>query len=308
MKIVVTGATGFVGSHLVPALRATGVDVTGVVRPGRVLPWPDVPLCSVDIVSGVGLEKAFDGADAVIHLAARNHVLREKDPDPLARYREVNVDGTLNVVRAAMRAGVPLVVCASSVKAVAEESSVLLDEESPCHPTTLYGISKLEAEAAATAEVAGSGTRLVILRFPMVYGPPGAGNLPRMIRWARAGRPFPVFLPDAIRSLLFVGNLTAALECVLQPSFEGRGVYFVSDGEDVTVRRLHELVCLSVGRPANLWPVPAPFSRLASFLSEDVRRLASPFRVDSSRFRRDAGFVPPFRVEEGVFATVKGTP
>ena len=99
MRIVVTGCTGFIGSHIVPALTEAGYDVTGTVEPGGANGPADVIVHNVDIGTGDGLAIAFAGADAVIHLAARNHVLRERSKDPMSEYRKVNVEGTRNVLR-----------------------------------------------------------------------------------------------------------------------------------------------------------------------------------------------------------------
>ena len=192
MNVVVSGATGFIGSHLLPALLREGHSVKALIEPGV----GDVQLNGVrsfaaDIVSGDGLSTGLSGAEAVVHLAARNHVLKETSRDPLAAYRRVNVEGTRNVAQAASLAGARLFVHLSSVKAMGEESDSLLDEESPCVPKTPYGISKLESEDAVRVAAEKCGMSAVLLRLPMVYGPGNKGNLPRMIRWAARGIPFP---------------------------------------------------------------------------------------------------------------------
>jgi len=153
VNVVVSGATGFIGSHLLPALLREGHGVKALIEPGvDAVRWKGVDSFSADIVSGDGVSRGLPGAEAVVHLAARNHVLTETARDPLAAYRRVNVEGTRNVVRAASLAGARLFVHLSSVKAMGEESESLLDEESPCVPKTPYGISKLESEEVVRAE------------------------------------------------------------------------------------------------------------------------------------------------------------
>ena len=169
-----------------------------------------------DICTARGLSEALTGAKAVVHLAARNHVLSETEKDPLLEYRRVNVEGTRNVVRAARNQGVGLFVHLSSIKAMGEGTGDILDETSPCLPSTPYGISKLESEEVVRAETDGTGMAVLIFRLPMVYGPGNKGNLPRMIRWADRGLPFPLVQPDNLRSMVYVGNVMAAVKAVLE--------------------------------------------------------------------------------------------
>ena len=141
---MVTGCTGFIGSHIVLALTKTGYNVTGTVEAGRGASGPaNVTVHNVDVGTGEGLAVAFTGADAVIHLAARNHVLRERSKHPLSEYRKVNVEGTRNVLWAASAAGAKVFLHMSSIKAMGEGSETVLDEGSECQPSTPYGISKL---------------------------------------------------------------------------------------------------------------------------------------------------------------------
>ena len=190
--------------------------MTGTVEPGIASGSADVRLHTVDICTGDGLVSAFAGRDAVIHLAARNHVLRETAKDPLLEYRRVNVEGTRNVVRAARKQGVGLFVHVSSIKALGEGTEDVLDETAPCLPSTPYGISKLESEEVVRAEAEGTGMVVLIFRLPMVYGPGNKGNLPRMIRWADRGLLFPLVQPDNLRSMVYVGNVVAAVKLVLE--------------------------------------------------------------------------------------------
>lgn len=308
MRIVVTGCTGFIGSHIVPALTEAGYDVTGTVEPGGANGPADVIVHNVDIGTGDGLALAFAGADAVIHLAARNHVLRERSKDPMAEYRKINVEGTRNVLRAASAAGVKIFLLMSSVKAMGEGSEKVLDEEDDCHPSTLYGISKLESEGIVGAESVERGMRAAILRLPMVYGPGNKGNLPRMIRWADRGLPFPLVPPDNLRSMVYVGNVVAAVKAVLEATPTGGAAtrtYIVKDDADGSTRMIYSSICRELGKTPRFLPLPAALGRIAGAISEDFRKVTSSFRVSSAKIREEIGFVPPISGEEGIARTVR---
>jgi len=308
LRIVVTGCTGFIGSHIVPALMKAGHDVTGTVEPGIERDPAKVPLTTVDICTGDGLAAAFTGADAVIHLAARNHVLRERSKDPLSEYRKVNVGGTRNVLKGASSAGVKIFLHMSSVKAMGEGSEKVLDEGDECRPSTPYGISKLESEEIVRSESGKQGIRVAILRLPMVFGPRNKGNLPRMIRWADRGLPFPLVQPDNLRSMVYVGNVVAGVIAVLESLWSGKttqGTYIVKDESDYSTRMIYSSICRELGKPSRFIPLPAVLGRFAGVISEDIRKVTSSFRVSSAKIREEIGFVPPFSAEEGIARTVE---
>lgn len=282
--------------------------MAGTVEPGIASGPAGLPLRTVDIRTGDGLAPAFAGADAVIHLAARNHVLRERSKDPLSEYRKVNVEGTRNVLRAASAAGVKTFLHMSSVKAMGEGSEKVLDESDECQPSTPYGISKLESEEVVRAEVDGTGMSTVIFRLPMVYGPGNKGNLPRMIRWADHGLPFPLVQPDNLRSMVYVGNVVAAVKVVLG-AHPARGAaprtYIIKDDADWSTRMIYSSICREMGRIPRFLPVPFALGRVAGAISEDFRKVTSSFRVSSAKIREEIGFVPPVSGDEGIARTVR---
>jgi nucleoside-diphosphate-sugar epimerase len=266
---------------------------------------PEGSIFTVDISTGKGIPAALSGGDVVVHLAARNHVLKETAKDPLAEYRRVNVEGTRKVVQAVVASGARLFIHFSSIKAMGEESVDVLDEDSPCMPMTPYGISKRESEEAAHAELAESGTALVVLRLPMVYGPRNRGNLPRMIRWADRGLPFPLFQPDNLRSMIYVENVVAGVMELLKGAPEGVSTYILKDSEDYSTRRIYSVICRALGKTPRFLPVPATMVRVGGMLSEDFRKVAGTFRVSAAKIEKDLGFVPPFSLEEGIARTVE---
>ena len=300
-----TGGTGFIGFHLISALVHAGYDVASTVEPAVPDSIPGVRIFPVDISIGDGITEAFAGADVVVHLAARNHVLKETSSDPLAEYRKVNVVGTRNVIRAARDAGVGTFVHMSSVKVMGEESDGVLDEDAPCQPSTPYGISKLESEEVVKEETSRGRLRAAILRLPMVYGPRNKGNLPRMIRWAEHGYPFPLFQPDNLRSMAYVENVVAGILSILKNSPAGVSTYILKDREDYSTRMVYSAICRELGKKPRFLRVPAAMTNLGRILSEDFRKVTASFRVSSEKIEREIGFNPPVSFEEGIARTVQ---
>jgi nucleoside-diphosphate-sugar epimerase len=305
LKVAVTGAAGFIGSHLVPGLLFAGHGVTAVMEPGTNPQCGNVRLAFADITTGEELPGSFSDVDAVVHLAARNHVLKEPEKDPLSAYRRVNVEGTRNVIRAAAKAGARWFIHFSSVKAMGEGGEVVFDEDSPCKPSTPYGISKLESEEVVRRVAEESGIGAVIFRLPMVYGSGNLGNLPRMIRWADKGLPFPLFHPENLRSMVYVENVVHAVPLAIQKAPQGVSTYILKDMEDYSTRIVYSAICNALGKKPRFLPVPSPVVRLGGLLSEDFRKIAGSFRVNSAKFVRDTNFAPPFSLDEGITRTVQ---
>jgi nucleoside-diphosphate-sugar epimerase len=251
----VTGASGFVGRHLVRRLRAEGWFVRGLSRdPSRHVPAPDgVELVAADVCEATGVKAAIEGCDTVFHLAARVH---ERSAGPDVEDRIVNVEGTRNVLSAAVACGYERFVFVSSVKAMGEGGAECLDESCEEDPRTSYGLSKLEAERLVFETGRTTGTHVACLRPPLVYGAGARGNLERMI--GAIDRGFFPPLPDTgnRRSLVHVENLVdAALLVATHPDANGQ-CYIVTDTQPCSTRALYEMIARGLGRKIPRWTVP----------------------------------------------------
>lgn len=307
MKVLLTGATGFVGRALHPLLRQAGYAVRVAVR--RSLDGVDDQVVVGDIGPDTDWTAAVSGIDVVIHLAARVHQMKDTAPDPLAACRDTNTSGTERLARAAAVAGVRRFVFVSSVKAVGERSAPNRPwtEDMPAHPEDPYGLSKLEAEQALSRVAQQTGMEHVIVRPPLVYGPGVGANFGRLMRLVGRGWPLPLGCVNNRRSLIAVANLASALlACATHPAAAGR-TYFVSDGEDVSSAELVRHIARALGRSPRLLPLPVPLLRLAGVLtgrSAAVRRLTESMVVDSARIRAELGWKPPVSMQQALAAMV----
>lgn len=312
MRILVTGANGFVGRALCAVLAERGHLVVAVVRPGRAAPARTEAAVVGDLDGDTDWSKALHGVDAVVHLAARVHVMRDEADDPLAEFRRVNVAGTRRLAEQAAAAGVRRLVFVSSVKVNGDNSPgrPFTDADPPAPPDA-YGLSKHEAEMALAAVAAATGLETVVVRPPLVYGPGAAGNFRVLLDAVRRGLPLPLAAVRNRRSLVFVGNLVDALAlCAEHPAAAGR-TYFVRDGEDVSTAQLFRLLARALGRPARLWPLPPALLRAAATLlgrTAAADRVLGSLQVDDGALRLSLGWRPPFTLAEGLALTVSGQP
>jgi nucleoside-diphosphate-sugar epimerase len=315
---VVTGSSGFLGAWVCRTLGDAGIQVRGVGRrePGM-LPQ-GMSYHRADLLDGAALRPALAGADTVVHLAARVHVMRESAADPLAEFRRVNVEGTRVLLEEAVRAGVTRVVFASTVKAVGEANATPWTEAEAPRPRDPYGVSKLEAEELIRVMAERHSLQATILRLPLVYGPGMKGNMLSLFRLVDHGIPLPLGLVRNRRSLAFAGNVSAGMLAVLQSPAARPRTFFLSDGHDVSTPELLRLVGRALGRRVLLLPVPSSVFRAAGRLgdllsrvrpmpltSAAVDRLLGSLTVDPSALAREVGFRPPHSLEQGVRITAE---
>lgn len=303
--ILVTGASGFVGRALCAQLLASGTAVIGVVRKDAASGEVAIGALRADN----DWRAALVGCDAVIHLAARVHVMDELDSDPLRAYREVNVEATLNLARQAALAGVKRFVFVSSVKVNGEATNgtpfSAADVPRPCDP---YGRSKLEAELALQALARATGLEVVIVRPPLVYGPGVKANFLNLMKMVRRGLPLPLASVRNRRSMVALDNLVDLLiVCAHDPRAAG-ATFMVSDGHDVSISELIRMLADAMGRPARLVPVPVGVLAAAARLvgkAATADRLMGSLQVDIAHTRARLGWAPVVEVQAAVDLTVR---
>jgi len=305
--VLVTGANGLVGRALCDALAGSGRAVRKAVRAAAA---GDAAAIAVgEIGPDTHWRAALEGVGAVVHLAARTHVLRETAPDPLAAYLRVNAQGTERLARSAMSCGVRRLVFLSSVKVNGERTAERpYSESDPPRPEDNYSVSKRDAEQVLARVAAETGLETVVLRPPLVYGPGVKANFLRLMHLVARGMPLPLGAVVNRRSLIYAGNLAHAIVTALDaPSAAGR-TYLVSDGEDVSTPELVRRLAHALGVKPRLLPVPLAALRVAAALAgkrAELARLTHSLQVDSSRIRSELAWQPPFTFAQGLELTAR---
>lgn len=310
MRVLVTGAGGFVGRVLCARLAERGHTVRAAVRAAGRAP---AGVAEVAVVGEIGpateWAEALRGVDAVIHLAARVHVMDDRAGDPLAEYRRTNLQGTERLARQAAEHGLRRLVFASSIKVLGEAThGAPFTEETAPAPADPYGVSKREAEEALRTVEAQGALEVCVVRPPLVYGPGVKANFARLMGAVARGVPLPLGALRNRRSLVYVGNLADALvECATHPAAAGE-TFLVADEPALTPAELVRAIAGALGRPARLLPVPGALLRAvgrATGRTAAVDRLAGSLEVDSGRIRRALGWTPPFTTAQGLAETAR---
>ncbi|HVV46279.1 MAG TPA: NAD-dependent epimerase/dehydratase family protein [Bryobacteraceae bacterium] len=310
MRILVTGADGFVGSALCRHLVRQNHSVTGVVRtlkPGVSLAGVDIRAIG-DIAENPGWAEILPGVEVAIHLAALVHQMGEQKP-PLEAYRRVNTVATERLAEACVRHGVARMVFLSSIKVNGEGGSERAYSEADAPgPRDAYGVSKLEAEIVLAQVAAASSLETVIVRPPLIYGPGVRANFHRLLGMSYRMNPVPVPKFTAMRSMISLGNLTDFLSlCSSRPKAAGQ-LFLISDNEDVSVSDLiRRIATLMRHRSVNL-PVPERALRFVASLAgreEEIRRLADPLRISTVKAISTLGWSPVLTLNGGLEEVVK---
>lgn len=289
--ILVTGASGFIGKHLCSYLVNKGHKVRAVVRQDM-LPNVEnifIPDLAIDWTS------ILEGIEIVYHLASRVHLLKENVSDPLAAFRQVNVQGTENLVKASLRQGVKRFIYVSSIHVNGETTPIdgPFTEQSPPQPQSPYAVSKWEAEQAI------DGLEKVIVRPPLVYGAGVKANFKRLTNLA--GLPLPFSRINNKRSLIGVTNLVDFLHlCGTHPD-AGEQTFLISDGEDLSTPDLIRRIAHHRSISPQLFPFPPDaLKKIAGVTKQEklIRGLLESLVVDSSKARTRLGWSPPLSVDE----------
>jgi len=307
MRIAVIGAGGFVGRSLTRRLAEQGHEVLPVLRTPAGIPDERI----IDDLLTADWPEILTGVEAVVHLAARVHMMNDTLADPLAEYRRVNTQGARHVAEAAAACGVRRFVFLSTIKVNGEAT----EPGKPFLPTDVpqasdpYGISKQEAEAALFELGRATGLEITVIRPPLIYGPGVKGNLQSLMQAIERGIPLPLGgITRNRRSLLGIDNLISLISVALSHPRAANRVLLAADGEAVSTTGLLQLIAKAMGKSARTIPVPAPIIRLlAAAIGKKAAaaRLVGSLEVDISDTRQRLDWTPPVSLEEGMRSAAK---
>jgi nucleoside-diphosphate-sugar epimerase len=312
MTILVTGASGFLGSALCARYFRDGVSVRGVVRSLSQRRGCVETIRVGEISSNTDWSDSLLNVKHVVHLAARTHVMNDKSSDSLAEFRKVNVESTANLARQAAAAGVRRFVFMSSIKVNGEftEAAQPFTADHMAAPEDAYGVSKHEAEQLLRQIAAETELEVVIIRPPLVYGPGVKANFESMMRWLARGVPLPLAaVTENRRSLLALDNLVDLIVRCLNHPAAANQTFLVCDGEDLSTAELLKRMGAAMGRPARLFYMPPALLKIGATLLHKpsvYQRLCSSLQLDITKTRQLLEWTPPLSVDEGLRRTAEG--
>jgi nucleoside-diphosphate-sugar epimerase len=303
MKILVTGASGFVGSNLLNKLdKKDNIESIALLR--EKLGKFSNELIVGDLSSNIDFKNLLEGIDCIVHCAARAHIMNDSSSNPLDEYRKINVDATVNLAKQAALVGVKRFIYLSSIKVNGEKTYPKRpfqfdDKPSPEDP---YGVSKLEAELGLRKIASDKGLEVVVIRPPLVYGPNVKGNFASLLKITLKRLPLPLGFINNQRSMVFVQNLIDLIVTCIDHPKAANQVFLVSDDEDVSTSDLLKRLGHAVNRPARLINIPVGLLKFcARLLGKEaaIDRLTGSLQIDISHTKDTLGWKPPYTVDEG---------
>ncbi|MCK5649132.1 MAG: SDR family oxidoreductase [Gammaproteobacteria bacterium] len=311
LRILITGSSGFIGQYLSHLLGNNAYDVIHTYRhlPDEYTPENSNHIAVGNIEPQTRWQTALTGVDVVVHLAARVHVMQETHADPLEAFRAVNTQGTMNLARQAVAAGVKRFVYLSSIKVNGEQTldKPFYADDKP-EPQDPYAVSKFEAEQQLLVLGKETGLEVVIIRPPLVYGPGVKGNFSRLIRLVKKSIPLPLAGINNSRSLVNIQNLCSLIEaCLVHPKAAGE-VFLISDGRDLSTSELFAQIAQALGKKSRLFYLPGFLIKFLTYIigrSAEYERLFGSLQVDIAKNKKLLDWSPHVSVETGIKKAVE---
>lgn len=310
--ILVTGAAGFLGLHLCQHLLAQGHVVKAVGRQAS-FPISDSNLTyhQIENIDGKTVWTGLlNDVSVVVHLAARVHHMNDHKMKALSAYQEVNVRGTQQLVREAVKGKVSRFIYISTIKVNGEKTFEMpFRADDQPQPQDAYSLSKLQGEQILQEEAKRQGMEWVIIRPPLIYGPKVKGNFQQLISLAKTSFPLPLRSIKNRRSMVSVYNLVSFIECCLYHPNAHREIFLVSDNEDLSTPQLLRSLRKVMGKRSGLFPFPIFILKLMGLLTgkrRQVERVTESLQVNIEKSTRLLHWQPRFTVEESLKATIDG--
>ncbi|MEZ1315603.1 NAD-dependent epimerase/dehydratase family protein [Pseudomonas fluorescens] len=305
-RILVTGASGFVGKELCAYLSQAGFDVTGLTRTQNInLPNVHLVESSLDVIPATS--RVLMNSDCVIHLAGRAHQLNDRAISPLDEFRAVNRDLTITFARSCIAAGIKRFVFISSIGVNGSETfAAPFTEDSVCTPTADYALSKYEAEIELCKLFENSASELVIVRPPLVYAADAPGNFNRLLKLVSLGVPLPFGCVRNQRSMISLRNLVSFISLAATHPRAANETFLIADTEPLSLPEILKSLSEGMSRRSFLLPVPAALLTTAATVfgkSAIIKQLCGSLVVDSSKSRILLGWQPIETSRQGLTRT-----
>jgi nucleoside-diphosphate-sugar epimerase len=309
-RVLITGANGFIGTTLCKKLLNKNFCVYGAVRPGKSSFLPEgVEAVHIKSIDGdTDWKNILENIHAVVHLAARVHIMKDSVSNPFDEYRKVNIMGSERLAQSAAGCGVKRFVFMSSVKVNGEENIRAYKESDATFPKDSYGISKMIAENRLREIASKTGMELVILRPPLVYGSGVKANFLNLIKTVHKRRPLPLSKVYNRRSFIYIKNLVdAVITCIKHPGAAGQ-TYFVSDDEDISTPDLIRKIASALNTSPRIFPFPRVLLfTIGKILGKgsSLEKLIGSLTVDISKIKQELGWKPTVTMDCGLQETAE---
>lgn len=308
MNLLVTGATGFLGSRILSLAAIQDYQLSAIARDTKLSRMesahPQVKWHKGDFVSGFDWKEALTDVNCIVHCAARVHQMVEEQENLQLNYDETNFHATINFAKQAAQAGVERFIFISTIKVNGESTEIGFpfkpdDSHVPNDP---YGLSKYKAEIGLRKIAEATGMEVVIIRPPLVYGPGVKANFASMMKWMNKGLPLPLGgIKGNKRSLVSVDNLVDLIITCVEHRNAANKVFLVSDDEDISTSQLLSNMATALGVSNRLLPLPSLFfTSVAKLIGKPAisQRLCGSLQVDISKTKELLNWQPPYSAAE----------
>jgi nucleoside-diphosphate-sugar epimerase len=308
--VLVTGANGFVGSHVVKALVKRGHHIKAVVRKTTQNSSEFVEVVNANLSKSIDWTRNLGNVSTVIHLAARVHQMNESLQDSLDDFTNINTRATLELAEQSAKAGIKRFVYLSTIAVNGSFTlpGEFLTENSPPCPKSSYAISKYEAELGLQKIAQQYTMEVVIIRPPMVYGANAPGNFSKLISLVKTRIPLPFRSAKNLRSFIYVGNLVSFIETCINHPAAGNELFLISDDDDISLGKMIKQVSQDLGFGICFFSFPLiGLEGLLLLLGQRrlVNQLLKPLRIDISKAKRILEWIPPYSLVDGIRSAIK---
>lgn len=304
--ILVTGASGFIGTALCVMLITQQSSVRAVSRSGEV-PGEVTEHVRLDLESSDDLDTLCAGVDTIVHLAGRAHILNDKSDDPVTAFNNANVHVVTKLAEAAIQQRVRRFIFLSSIGVIGSETSEgeEFSENSICLPSQHYAVSKKNAERELIQLAKDGNMELVIIRPPLVYAGGAPGNFRRLMSLVRSGIPLPLLSVDNRRSMIALENLIDFIQTCIRHPLAANQTFVISDGKDLATPQIIQLLADGMGRPHRLFAFPVSLIGIGfSVINRKAMysQLCKSLVVSSTKARLLLGWTAPVSPEKALAA------